>query len=113
MANQNPQWPWPGHPTIASAQVEYEWRPNPYQNMISNDILCNLYEKNAAVYGLHFEKIAGNGPAFSTDMGNVSHLIPAIHSIFNIGTEVPPHARDFAKAAGKQNQNWEKSNALF
>ena len=96
---------------IAFPQVEYEWMANPYQNMINNEILCNLYEKNAAEHGLNLEKIVENGPAFSTDMGNLSHLIPSIHPIFNIGTEVPPHTRGFATAAGEQ--TWKILNNAF
>ena len=37
----------------------------------------------------------------STDMGNVSHIIPSIHPKFNIGTMSHQHTRDFAATAGK------------
>ena len=89
---------------IAFPQVEYQWSPNPEENMINNGILCSLYEKDAAVYGLNFEKTSEKLPVFSTDMGNVSHLVPSIHPVFKIGTEVPLHTKGFAKAAGEWNQ---------
>lgn len=42
-------------------------------------------------------------PAGSTDMGNVSHVVPSIHPTFYIGTDVASHTRAFALAAGTLN----------
>ncbi|GBM73132.1 hypothetical protein AVEN_46278-1 [Araneus ventricosus] len=39
-------------------------------------------------------------PTGSTDMGNVSHVIPSIHPFFDIGTEAINHAKEFTEASG-------------
>ena len=36
----------------------------------------------------------------STDMGNVSHVIPSIHPKYSIGTTVSNHSKEFTVAAG-------------
>ena len=37
----------------------------------------------------------------STDMGNVSYVVPSIHPMFNINTKAPNHSREFTADAGK------------
>ena len=68
--------------------------------MINNDALCTLYEKNASTFGWETENISGNMPAGSTDMGNVSHVVPSIHPMFRIGSEAVNHTKEFTVASG-------------
>lgn len=42
----------------------------------------------------------GVPPAGSSDMGNVSQIIPSIHPFFGIGTQAANHTRQFTEAAG-------------
>jgi hypothetical protein len=41
-----------------------------------------------------------SGPQGSTDMGNVSQRVPAIHPSIRLRDDVTPHTREFAAAAG-------------
>ena len=37
-------------------QVDIDWKPRPYLNVVSNDTLVKLYEKNSANFGVEFER---------------------------------------------------------
>lgn len=37
----------------------------------------------------------------STDMGNVSHIVPSIHPTYSIGTKAANHSLGFTEASGK------------
>ena len=85
-----------------SYQVDICWWKNTYENMITNGKLADLYESNADTIGVEFcqdeEKLkAATG---STDMGNVSHVVPSIHPMFYIGGDAANHTRDFTGIAG-------------
>lgn len=41
----------------------------------------------------------------STDMGNVSQVVPAIHPVIELTSEANPHTHEFAAAAGSQEAN--------
>ena len=42
-----------------------------------------------------------DAPAGSTDMGNVSHVVPALHPVFAIPSKGPNHSKEFTDAAGQ------------
>ena len=80
-----------------------KWRPLLYENVMANAILAKLYEDNAKELGVTLEGVTnfqGLGSA-STDMGNVSHVVPSLHPTFFIGTSAVNHSRPFTDAAGK------------
>lgn len=69
-----------------------------YNEMHHNATMVDLYEANAKQLGLtHVEYTTPTG---STDMGNVSYVVPAIHPMYGIGdgTQVN-HTREFTAAA--------------
>ena len=67
-----------------------------YKDVVSNKTLVNLFLENSQKLGLKFSKSTQNFSA-STDMGNVSHVIPSIHPVYSIGGGgVALHTRDFA-----------------
>jgi len=70
--------------------------------MITNETLASLYEANASLIGVEFETNEDriNSPTGSTDMGNVSHLVPSIHPMFYIGCDSMNHTKDFTKYSG-------------
>ncbi|KAL5009969.1 hypothetical protein ScPMuIL_012274 [Solemya velum] len=83
--------------------VEYKFE-RPYLNVLQNKSLIGAYEENLKL-------IRGNLPskpasekeksvAGSTDMGNVSYVIPSIHPCFYIGSEAMNHTRAFTEASG-------------
>ena len=54
-----------------------------YENVLTNPILGKIYEKHLRSFGYH--DIIPKVPGGSTDMGNVSHVIPSIHPEYAIG----------------------------
>lgn len=70
-----------------------------YDDVRHNLVMCNLYDNNSKQLGVtHVEY---TNPTGSTDMGNVSYIVPAIHPMYGIGdgTQVN-HTREFTSAAG-------------
>ena len=85
-------------------QVSYEWNEKPYENMISNRTMEEFYLSNVQHLGVdlcHDPKLLAR-PTGSTDMGNVSHVVPSIHPRFDIKPTAPAHSRPFQEAAGTQ-----------
>lgn len=87
--------------SLHTPQLEMIWNPKPYANVLSNPVLIGLYEKNAASLGVEMDNSKQGIPVGSTDMGNVSQLIPSIHPFFAIGTKAANHTREFTQAAGE------------
>lgn len=73
----------------------------PYAHLSSDPWLAARFAGNARVLGRRMRP--GNDLAVlragSTDLGNVSHVVPTIHPKFRIGA-VPQHSAAFARAAG-------------
>ena len=59
---------------------------DPYQSLLSDPLLARLFAENAAELGRDMRPGAELmlGEAGSTDMGNVSHLLPSIHPMLDI-----------------------------
>ena len=68
-----------------------------YKDVVTNPTLATLYLNNTQVLGLKFSKSTDKFSA-STDMGNVSHLIPSIHPLYAIGTTAVNHTRAYTTA---------------
>lgn len=81
-------------------EVEIIEDDKPYSGLLPNKTLSSLYEKHGSNLGIKFEPDTTE-PFGSTDMGNVSHIVPSIHPFFNVGEDVPAHTTLFCKAAGK------------
>lgn len=89
--------------TATGCQCSYAYiEGEDYESLITNRVLAELYKKHAEEQGVHFED--GNCKAIpfmaSSDMGNVSHVVPSIHPTYSIGTKAPNHSLDFTKASG-------------
>lgn len=61
--------------------VSHQWDQNPYADMVTNNNMSAMYIANAASLGRTVATPGTNGRRVvgSTDMGNVSHLVPSIH----------------------------------
>jgi amidohydrolase len=84
--------------TGCSVNLTYE---DPYTDLRNNSVLAQLFEENLQRLGI--ESVAGVPweNAGSTDMGNVSHAVPAIHPTLAIApSEVPGHSQAFLEASG-------------
>ena len=67
---------------------------------MSNEVLASLFDENGRAVGLELEEdeTKRTKAGGSTDMGNVSHVVPSIHPKFFIGT-ASGHTEQFAVAA--------------
>jgi amidohydrolase len=71
-----------------------------YANMVSNRPLVRAFEENLEQLGVSYQQASTNERMGSTDMGDVSHLVPAIHPYLAIAPEsIPGHSLEFAAAA--------------
>ncbi len=71
-----------------------------YDNMISNNEMENIFAARLTQLGVPFEDSKGGGLG-STDMGNVSQVVPSIHPYVKIGARgIAPHTNEFREAAG-------------
>ena len=75
-----------------------------YLNVITNKTLAESYAHYARELGVDINSEealkGGKKPSGSTDMGNVTYIVPGIHPFYSIGTDAANHTRDFTKAAG-------------
>lgn len=58
----------------------------PYSDMIANDVMAEAYTENFGSFGLKLpgKQAVLSGPGGSTDMGDVSYVVPSIHPMFSI-----------------------------
>jgi len=71
-----------------------------YKTMISNPLLVELYAANSAGAGREMHRLADLPPetSGSTDMGNVSHVVPSIHPMLDLLCyPVVNHQKEFAQ----------------
>jgi len=67
-----------------------------YDNVISSEVVSNLYKTNSENLGVKF--VVLTEPGASSDMGNVSHIVPAIEPIYQVGDGTQNnHTEDFTK----------------
>lgn len=88
--------------TMAGATVDISVAPV-CAEMRFNRVLSAAFGRNAAALGhnvLPIDTVIGGG---STDMGNVSQVVPAIHPFVKIGdSSLTPHTMEFREAAGTE-----------
>jgi amidohydrolase len=79
----------------------HQWIDPPFSDMVDNTPLLDLYCANAADIGrLVQEPNPSSVVAGSTDMGNVSYAVPAIHPMIKVAPEgTAIHTPDFATHA--------------
>jgi metal-dependent amidase/aminoacylase/carboxypeptidase family protein len=80
-----------------------DWRETApeYSDLRTNRPLAELYAANSASLGrpLH-DGTSGDRMVISTDMGNVSYLVPSVHPMVKVsGPDVSLHSEDFAALA--------------
>lgn len=83
-----------------------EWDDFPYADMRDNGPIVAAYVANAATTGRVVADPAAVGKRVvgSTDMGNVSYLVPSIHPMVQVAPAgVPIHTPEFAAWAGGEN----------
>lgn len=81
--------------------VDIEWKDVVYADMLDNEALVTGYVANLAALGRRAaEPTPDRVVVGSTDMGNVSYAVPAIHPMIQAADDgVPIHTPEFAVAA--------------
>jgi len=88
-----------GAAKATGAKLEYEWGEH-YATMATNMALARLFERNMASLGRPVPLGDNATMNFSTDVGNVSRLVPTIHPFVAIAPgDVTIHTPAFAEAA--------------
>ncbi len=84
-----------------SCTMTHDWIDPYYADMIDNEIICTLYSANASRVGrTTVEPDADLKVVGSTDMGNVSYLVPSIHPMIGVAPYgTPIHTPEFATHA--------------
>ncbi|KAK3091653.1 hypothetical protein FSP39_021577 [Pinctada imbricata] len=82
-------------------KVEIRFAGEPYLNVISNLPLLKAFESNCKIINAgDYSKTGSFLDSASTDMGNVSYVVPSIHPCFYIGSDAVNHTREFTVASG-------------
>jgi len=85
------------------ARLEYRWRDRSYAPMKNNATLAGLFKQNLESLGRQVEAFDPRFGFGSTDMGNVSQVVPSIHPTIAIASpEVLIHTPEFASAAASE-----------
>ena len=86
--------------TATGCRLEMTRTAHPYLNMRNSQIMVDLYAANSAALGrpMLTEEETGRGGG-SSDMGNVSQVVPSIHPMLGIDAGgAVNHQKDFAAA---------------
>ena len=75
-------------------QYSFDLKDKIFENVRSNEILAQLYAENLRKKGFT-DFSESSSETGSTDMGNVSHVVPSLHPMFKIGTTEVYHTRNF------------------
>lgn len=81
-------------------RLELTYEGEPYLDLIQNPTMAALYASNSGALGRAMPTSAdlGRPPKASTDMGNVSHVVPSLHPTIRIDTDAVNHQPEFAAA---------------
>jgi metal-dependent amidase/aminoacylase/carboxypeptidase family protein len=82
-------------------RLEYQWGEGGYDDVRSNGTMADGYVANAAALGQTVRSEPAEAYA-STDMGNVSYVVPSIHPMFGIPAEFANHHAGFTEAAASE-----------
>jgi amidohydrolase len=92
-----------GAALATGARLEYKWADVVYEPMKNNLTLARLFASNLETLGRKVEPFTSYFAFGSTDVGNVSQVIPTIHpSIAIVSPDVLLHSKEFVPAAASE-----------
>jgi amidohydrolase len=92
-----------GASVASGARLEYRWRDRIYAPMKNNMTLAGLFKQNLESLGRQVEAFDPHFGLGSTDMGNVSQVVPSIHPTIAIAPpEILIHTPEFASTAASE-----------
>lgn len=87
----------------SGARLEYRWRQIHYAALRTNLALAQVFTENMESLGRQVEPLDPNRGFGSTDMGNVSTVVPSIHPMVAIAPAgLSSHSPEFAAAAASE-----------
>lgn len=92
-----------GAASACGCQMDSTWDGHTYAEVRDNERLASAYATNMAEVGRTVvdPRVTGRPVLGSTDMGNVSYLMPSIHPMVQVAPSgVAIHTREFAEYAG-------------
>ncbi len=91
-----------GAAAATGARLEYHWGDWVYAPLLNNLTLAELFRQNINLLGRQMP-LVGASRVGSTDMGNVSQLVPGIHPTIGIAPEtIVIHSPEFAEVAASE-----------
>ncbi|MDO8490860.1 MAG: M20 family metallopeptidase [Dehalococcoidia bacterium] len=92
-----------GASVATGARLQYKWAEVSYAPLRNNRVLAQAFEKNMMSLGRRLAPPDLERNLGSTDMGNVSQLVPSIHPMIAIAPRgVQGHSPEFALAASSE-----------
>jgi amidohydrolase len=88
-----------GAALMTGTEVQIDDASPPYAEIARNVPLESAFERHVARRGLTVTPFDPLAKAGSTDMGNVSQVLPALHGMLAISDDALPHTAAFAEAA--------------
>lgn len=88
--------------TATGAKVKLDLQGS-YKSLRTNMTLAETFKQNLEVLGWQFDDVDPMERIGSTDMADVSHVVPAIHPYVSIGpADLPGHSTKFVEASASQ-----------
>lgn len=94
-----------GASSACGCSMDAHWENHSYAEVRDNEVLAGAYANNMAALGrtVTDPRTTGHRVLGSTDMGNVSYLVPSIHPMVAVAPAgTPIHTREFAEYAGSE-----------
>lgn len=92
-----------GASLASGARLKYSWGEKAYASMKNNVTMAGLFSQNLELLGRQVELFNPDFGCGSTDMGNVSQVVPSIHPTVAIApAEVLLHSPEFTSAAASE-----------
>jgi len=92
-----------GSALATESRLDYKWGETVYAPMNNNLFLAQLFSQNLESLSRKVEPLESRSGFGSTDMGNVSQIIPAIHpSVAIASPDISVHSTGFALAAASE-----------
>jgi amidohydrolase len=94
-----------GASSACGCAMDAHWEGHSYAEVRDNEVLAGAYARNMAGLGRTVKdpRVTGQRVLGSTDMGNVSYLVPSIHPMVAVAPSgTPIHTREFAEHAGSE-----------
>jgi len=81
---------------MTGCRVEWKEYENANDDLKPNRVLADIFEQSMKEIGINEIEPAANHSG-SSDMGNVSHVMPVIHPYINLDSELAGHTRELAE----------------